>query len=442
MMRQFAFLVFLLAVCCIEKVHGDKVNGAGEGADDAVDDATNTENSDSSADDAVDDATNTENSDSKEINAPTEESEDPSIADKVAAEEVDESQNDIDGAEQETEPQADSDEVDTFTDAVQPQPADDDDSKQETYTDTVDPLPADDTVDSDASPDADSQSQTPKESDDADSPSETSKENVASLEVNSSLSTTESAKLGKFEPYEGMEIPSFIGTFPGCTCLFSETQRRWKCQGTIAYPESVAGDECCCCTLKCQWKARCTNKQCLAIGIDQAEEVAAEEKRMRELMQGADMLIGDDLPGFITDLGKGRCDQNRILNGCKERGMTPLCDHTSYSNGGGCYSPGFPGTKFHNRHFSHWGGHRQHFGIEDDYLFYGMCFYGNNPNGLAPCNGDSHCWTNGNHRLSPNSRVLATGPVPNIHFNQISDCSGGLGCWRTICVKNSPNKIR
>merc|ERR1719316_1995362 len=243
-------------------------------------------------------------------------------------------------------------------------------------------------------------------------------------------------------PEIGEKVPTFVDSFPGCQCSYEEGAGKWRCRGTIAYPPKVLGDKCCCCGIPCHPRNRCNNEQCLAIGIDQGPEIAEEQRKWEEMMKGADMLIGDDLPGFIVTLAKGRCTQNAIIQACQKKQLTPLCDHTSYSNGGGCYSPGKPGTKFHNRHFSHWGSHRQYFGIEDDYLFYGMCFYSNNPNCLAPCNGDSHCWTNGNHYLRPNSRVLATGKVPNIHFNEISSCQGGLGCWRTLCVKNRPNNLR
>lgn len=457
-MRPFTLLVFVCTVFCLENVYGDEVASTQDSESSSTQDKSiEGEDITVTTGFTVEDAISAENMpDGDDINAPTE---DLSIADKVANQ-VDGSQNDIDGAEEETSPQAESEEMDTFTDVVQSQPADDDDSKQETFTDIVEPQ-HDQDVQSQPTSDDESKQETytaavetqPAEgtvdaSTDADSSSKMPNETLAGLEVNSSLGAVDTIKLstGKFEPYDGMEIPTFAATFPGCTCTYNEFRNRWKCAGTIAHPASVAGDECCCCTLKCQWRNRCTNEQCEAIGIDQAEEVAAEEKRMKELMKGADILIGDELPGFITDLGKGRCDQNRILQGCKARNMVPLCDHTSYARGQ-CYSPGLSGTKFHNRHFSHWNSHRQYFGIDDDdYLFYGMCFFANNPNGLAPCNGNSHCWTNGNHRLSPPARVTSVEPVPNIHFNDLTNCrkreAGGLGCWRTICIKDSPNNLR
>jgi hypothetical protein len=163
---------------------------------------------------------------------------------------------------------------------------------------------------------------------------------------------------------------------------------------------------------------------------------------MKELMKGADILIGDDLPGFVVTLAKGHCTHQSVTAACSAKGLTPLCDHNSYARGQ-CYTPARSGNKFMNRHFSHYSSHRALMGFDEDAIFYGMCFYavGHGNWNLAPCNGNSHCWTNGNHRLSPPARVLAEEPVPNLHFHShLSNCNGGLGCWRTICVKEAPNK--
>jgi len=246
------------------------------------------------------------------------------------------------------------------------------------------------------------------------------------------------------KPEIGEKLPGFVQSFPGCSCSYEEGKGKWKCAGTIAYPAAVSGDKCCCCGLTCDKRQRCNNEQCLTIGIDQGPEVAAEQAAWDKLMKGADILIGDDLPGFFVDLGKGQCKRSTIIAKCKEKGLTPLCDHTSYSTQNQCYTP--RSGPSHNRHFSHWGGHRVHMNLGDDYMFYGTCFYALNGDwALAPCNGDSHCWTNGNSRLSPNARVLATGDVPNIYFNDLNACKAkpeGLGCWRTVCVKMEPNKAR
>lgn len=261
-------------------------------------------------------------------------------------------------------------------------------------------------------------------------------EAVSILQVNESI-----------KPEKGEKVPKFVDSFPGCSCQYWETKGKWKCAGTIAYPAKVAGEKCCCCGISCSPRNRCSNEQCLTIGIDQGPEVAAEQAAWEKLMKGADILIGDSTPGFITELPQGHCQVTKIIEACRKKQMTPLCDHNAYSNQHKCWTPGQPGTPFHNRHFSHWGGHRMYFGIEDDYLFYGMCFYAHNGNwALAPCNGDSHCWTNGGHNLSPNARVLATGDVKQNNFNQINQCrskqSGGTGCWKTICVKEQPNHVR
>jgi len=242
-------------------------------------------------------------------------------------------------------------------------------------------------------------------------------------------------------PEQGDKLPPYAKTFPGCGCKWNDPD--WTCSGSVAYPPKLQGENCCCCSLGCKESNRCEDEACMAIGVDQKKELEAERKRIEELLKGADMLLTDSVPGFVVDLGQGQCTTDRLIQACRKKGLTPLCDHTSYSSRGNCWTPGKPGTKFHNRHFSHWGSHRQYFGIKDDYKFYGMCFISgsNGPWALAPCNGDSHCWTNGNHRLSPNSRVLASGNVPNFHFSQINSCQKPLGCWRTICVKDAPNRV-
>jgi len=257
------------------------------------------------------------------------------------------------------------------------------------------------------------------------------------------------SELNVLQVNETLDFPAFVQSFVGCQCEQDEGSKpKWKCSGTIAYPPEVSGNECCCCGISCHPRNRCTNKQCLVIGVDQGPEVAAEQAAWDKLMQGADMLIGEDLPGFIVELeGTGQCTRTRIMEACKKKSLTPLCDHNSYSTTKECYTPAKSGNVFFNRHFSHWAGHRQYFGIEDDYLFYGMCFYARNGNwALAPCNGDSHCWTNGNSRLSPNARVLATGQVNNVYFNDMNNAKskedGGNGNWRTMCVKEQPNVVR
>lgn len=260
-----------------------------------------------------------------------------------------------------------------------------------------------------------------------------------------------SEEIADIRPEQGDKLPAYVQTFAGCNCLWDEYS--WTCEGSIAHPPEYQGGSCCCCGLKCQRSNRCTNEACLAIGVDQKAEIEAEEKRLAELLKGADILIHDELPGFVVDLGKGTCTDSKILAKCKEKGLTPVCDHTSYANGGKCYTPGWKSTgpekNFYNRHFSHWASHRQLMGLpaSDDPMFYGMCFmtHGNGDWALAPYS-SSHAWTNSaGTRLTPWGGGNKKAPHNiNPTFGQVNEClskdKGGVGCWRTLCVKKDPNR--
>jgi len=251
------------------------------------------------------------------------------------------------------------------------------------------------------------------------------------------------------QPERGDKLPPYVQTFAGCNCAWNEYT--WSCDGSIAHPPEYQGGSCCCCGLKCQKSNRCSNEACLEIGVDQKAEVDAEEKRLAELLKGADMLIGDDLPAFVVDLGPGTCTDSKILAKCKEKGLTPMCDHTSYANGGRCYTPGWrnsgPEAKFYNRHFSHYSSHRQYFGLANDEMFYGMCFmtYGNGDWALTPLS-SGHIWTSATtHSLTPWGGGNKNAPRNiNPMVKQVNQClkkeQGGVGCWRTLCVKKAPNR--
>jgi len=436
-MRRCAFLVLVHALSSIEHVYGEVVVGDGEGFE-VADESNKVEVVDESNKEVepVPDGEEVEPApDGEDLDAPQE---DLALADKIAAEGADESENDVDGSEEETEAQDEAEEMDTFTDSVQSQPADGDESKQqETVSETLEQDPADEPVKS-----SDEPVDTPA---DADDDSFKVPEDVEDVALTGTIANTssgvvadEESTMDKFEPYDGMEIPPPIETFPGCTCDFDENKRRWKCGGTIAHPESVAGDPCCCCTLKCKWKNRCSNEQCEAIGVDQAEEVAAEEKRMAELLKGADFLLGEDLPGFEVKLiNNGQCKSSLILASCQQQGLTPLCDHPAYSSQHKCYTP--PGI-IANRHFSHWSGHRQVMKLDvDDDIFYGMCFYTTNGDNALYATATSHAWaTGGTVRPRPGlSKQFSAIPIA-----KMNDGTGELGGWRTICVKEDPNKVR
>lgn len=240
-------------------------------------------------------------------------------------------------------------------------------------------------------------------------------------------------------PEKGDALPAFPKSFAGCTCKWGEPG--WTCTGHALFPKEVQGNTCCCCSVQCAKAHRCSDEACFLIGVDQKQELEDEQKRIDELLKGADMLLTDSLPGFIIDLGQGMCTSAKIQQKCNEKGLTPLCDHTSYGGTRKCYTPS--DKKLVNKHFSHYNGHRKLMGFPDDSIFYGMCFFASSTYALAPYS-SSHAWTNGNNHVTPWG-----GGNPSAHrninptFRQMDAClkkeSGGLGCWRTICVKEAPS---
>jgi hypothetical protein len=186
----------------------------------------------------------------------------------------------------------------------------------------------------------------------------------------------------------------------------------------------------------------------MEIGVNQKRELEEERKRIEKLLKGADLLLGSDIPAVAVELGTGQCTKSKITAACNKKGLTPVCDHTTYARYGACWTPGKQnGSPFFNRHFSHWASHRQHMGIAnfDDAKFYGMCFWahGNGDWALAPYR-NSHFWTNGNNRLEPWMGGSPSAPRNiNPTAGEVNSCkkkeAGGVGCWRTLCVPNKPN---
>jgi len=240
----------------------------------------------------------------------------------------------------------------------------------------------------------------------------------------------------------GAPVPPAVESFPGCTCNWEEPG--WTCEGSAVYPRLMQGEKCCCCGIHCKRGRRCTDDQCWSIGVDQGDEVRAQEKAWAEMLKNADFALNDELPVKIVDLERGRCTNTGIENACRRYQMTPVCDHTSYVSMKRCYTPGLKGTKFWHRHFSHWTSHRQHFGIPEkiERRLPGTCFMGNNGNwALAPHN-NGHAWTNHGGTWTTNS-IPYYPKTRNMHANDIDQCKpvdrGGWGCWKTFCVPNEPN---
>lgn len=262
---------------------------------------------------------------------------------------------------------------------------------------------------------------------------------ASSLELE--FNTTES-----IDPHKGDKLPAYAKTFPGCGCTWNEQRGKWSCEGSIAFPEEVQGLKCGCCGLNCVKSNRKSDEECLIGGFDQAAEMEAERKRLSELLKGADLLLGDDLPGFIVTVpDKGRCTNNLLEKACKlgkgnDTDLTPICDHTSYVATNKCFTPGVnSGSKFWHKHFSHWTSHRAKMNLDiDDEIFYGMCFFtSSGGNTLYPTNA-GHAWSQGNAPVTPRSGLFKPSkPVP---MAQMNSGDGELGSWRTICVKQAPNK--
>jgi hypothetical protein len=266
-------------------------------------------------------------------------------------------------------------------------------------------------------------------------------------------------------PEMGDKLPPFAKTFPGCSCQWNEPG--WKCSGIIAYPRSLQGQQCCCCSNDCEKSNQCEDAACLEIGYDQKKEFAAERKRIADLLKGADFLFPGNLPAVIVDLGKGQCTSAKILEKCKEKGLTPVCDHASYALQAGVGGKEPNKECWTNMLGYHWS--QQNPGrfamrkkgyklpLEFDQKAPGLCFFviaksktmTGNPTifGLTT-SAWSHVWTDKRSNIirpltEKNMGVHYGYRGPDIPKKQITvgdmdDGTSELGTWRTLCVKKKP----
>jgi len=251
---------------------------------------------------------------------------------------------------------------------------------------------------------------------------------VSNLEVNQSSFLGEGdGAIHGIKPEIGDKIPVMAQTFAGCGCTWEKT---WTCKGSIAMPSSVAGDPCCCCTLGCHKSNRCTNEQCRAIGVDQAAEIAAEEKRIAELLQGADMLIGNNIPAFKVEIPTGqRCMRSKILKACNDQGLHPICDQQAYWAAGGkkCFYLPVP---YSNKHLSY-PPHNTMVGLDPAELA-GMCFFAVSGDNALANTGTSHTWTNAG------ATTVVKGPGGKTWTFAAQDANLNGQAWYTLCTKNKP----
>jgi hypothetical protein len=266
---------------------------------------------------------------------------------------------------------------------------------------------------------------------------------LSNLEVNHSLFDKENASELDFhdeasglKPHAGDKIPKFAQTFPGCYCVYDDVSKTWSCSGAIAMPESVAGDACCCCTLGCHKNNRCTNAQCLAVGIDQAAEIAAEEKRLADLLKGADLLLGGEIPVYKVMIPKGkRCMRSLIVKACQDQGLTPICDHSSYWSSGGrqCWYADVAHGKYLGHHFS-LPQHNKAVGIDPNEMA-GMCFYAVHGDMVLVNTGTTHTWTN----CAASTAIKGLGGK-HWTVGQM-DAQANGHAWFTMCGKNKPQTV-
>jgi len=234
------------------------------------------------------------------------------------------------------------------------------------------------------------------------------------------------ATISGIQPEKGDKMPAMVKTFAGCGCIWEGS---WFCKGSIALPESQQGNPCCCCTLGCHKSNRCTNEQCRAIGVDQAAEIAAEEKRLRDLLQGADMLLGGQ-PFYKVEVGPGRCMRSKIVKACNDEGLTPLCDQFAYWGAGGKKCWYMDDAKYKSRHFS-LPAHNKLAGLDTNELA-GMCFFGVNGDNALANTGTTHSWTNAG------ATTAVTGPGgQRWTFGDMDNQANGQE-WFTLCVKGQP----
>jgi hypothetical protein len=129
------------------------------------------------------------------------------------------------------------------------------------------------------------------------------------------------------EPNKGDKVPPFAKTFPGCSCKFQDMNKAWSCEGIIAHPASLRGQQCGCCGGSgCDSKNRLDNDACMEIGVDQEEEVkAADKEKEEERKKKAIPDFGDAVVTTVR-LPPGYCTHHQILAECKKIGQVPLCN--------------------------------------------------------------------------------------------------------------------
>jgi len=262
-------------------------------------------------------------------------------------------------------------------------------------------------------------------------------------------------------PEKGDAVPQFAVTFPGCSCEWNEPG--YSCENDILAPDSMAGQPCCCCGFPdCLADHRCTNEQCLLLGVDQEAQIAAEKKRIADMLKGADFVFPGNLPAVIVNLGKGQCTSKKILEKCKEKGLTPVCDHAAYAAQAGASGKEVNKECWTNMHPHHWAQQKGRFEmrkkgfllpLEFDQKAPGLCFFviaKSQASRFGHTNSaETAVWTDKRSNIirTLTERSMGSGhygyqgpdvPKKSVTIGEVDDGTSELGTWRTLCVKKKP----
>jgi hypothetical protein len=248
-------------------------------------------------------------------------------------------------------------------------------------------------------------------------------------------------QLFAIKPETGDAMPTPPKSFPGCGCNWDD-HKTWSCKGIIAHPVSLQGEECCCCTLSCAKDNRCTNEQCLAIGIDQGPEIAAEAARLKAILGDADTVL-EGIPAYKVSLGIGRPNGAKIVAVCKAKNMVPLCDSKNYCRSTAvCYHPVCNGNPTKSKLFQHHFSSPTTFATNpiegiDPSQFWGIAMYMSSNN--QPYGGAFFAASMGHSYIAHASTVTTFNlqtkkAIQKFPATQI-DQGQALGGWHTMCVK-------
>jgi len=279
--------------------------------------------------------------------------------------------------------------------------------------------------------------------------------------VDIAVDTMASPSLIGIAPEKGDAVPDFARTFPGCSCEWNDQSFKagYSCENDILAPESMAGKTCCCCTTDCLSEHRCSNDECLLLGVDQAAAVEAERLAAEKAAKEAAIPLSafGDAKAVIVRLPAGYCTTSGIMQACRKQKMWPLClSHSQWAQMGrgkpGCRAPRngwnscdnnvncwwFTGRDHPNHKFAHasfeGADNLRKMGL-NPLKFGGKCFYASNGGtnqGIA-----NNGWSGG--VWSPNSAKQNSAMKIKTMNGEWDGHEQGRKGWETFCVDKKPS---